>query len=82
VQAGSDALPLQWLFLLEAPADAGEHRHIAVGPLDPAPTLGRQPEVLDVLRRRARDARRLPVLPHSLLSALLPARSGPSGGRV
>src|SRR5439155_4124215 len=47
-QAGRDAVAGERLLALEALPDRGQHRHLPVGPLDPADTLGRQGQVLYV----------------------------------
>ena len=52
VQAGGDAVAGERLLALEALADRGEHRHLPVGPLDPAHALGREREVLHVVALR------------------------------
>ena len=49
VQAGRDAVAGQRLLALEALADRGEHRHLPVGPRDPADALGGEGQVLDVV---------------------------------
>ena len=49
VQAGRDAVAGERLLALEALADRGEHRHLPVGPLDPALALAREGEILHVV---------------------------------
>ena len=49
VQAGGDAVAGERLLALEALADRREHRHLPVGPLDPADALGGEGEILHVV---------------------------------
>ena len=48
MQARGHAVPCQGLLPLEALADGGEHRHLAVGPGDAADAVRRLPEVTHV----------------------------------
>ena len=49
VQAGRDAVAGERLLALEPLTDRGQHRHLPVGPLDPAHALRGEREVLDVV---------------------------------
>ena len=49
VQAGGDPLPGERLLALEALPDRGQHRHLPVGPLDPADAFGGERQVLHVV---------------------------------
>ena len=65
VQAGADAHAREGPLLGEAAADAGDHRHLARGPLDAAQPLGGEGRLCDVaLDGRGHDSLR-PALPSS-----------------
>ena len=49
VQAGGDPVAGQRLLGLEPLADRGQHRHLPVGPLDPAHALGGERQILHVI---------------------------------
>jgi hypothetical protein len=52
VETRGNAHPRERLLPLEPLADRGEHRHLAVGPLDPALALGGEGEILHVVSLR------------------------------
>ena len=54
VQAGRDAVAGERLLALEPIADRGQHRHLPVGPLDPAQAFGRKRHVLHIESPRRR----------------------------
>jgi hypothetical protein len=56
VEAGGDALSLEWPLALEALTYGSEYRHLPLGPSDPAHTLGGLAEVLDVVAYAAQLA--------------------------
>ncbi len=56
VQARGDAVPGERLLGREALADRGQHRHLPVGPHDPAHALGRERQILYVVASCGRHA--------------------------
>ena len=83
MQAGGDAVAGKRLLRLEPLADRRQHRHLPVGPGDPAHAVGGEREILHVVAfRRCHSVPFVDELSHeqeALVLSLLPV--DPVGGR-
>ena len=59
MQAGGQPLPFEWLLAFEALADLLEDGHLLGGPLDHAPAVFGEFQVLDVVALRRNGGHRL-----------------------